>query len=83
MRLSCRLLRRTSTEDAVPCRLPREETVCCTILDTLDRARVLLAGGAAAAVVWERVFLAGAEAGTAVRMVALLFLFLRRLLAVG
>ena len=83
MRLSCRLLRRSSTEDAVPCRLPREETVGCTILDTLDRARVLLVGGAAAAVVWERVFLAGAEAGTANLTAALLFLFLRRLLAVG
>ena len=83
MCLSCRLLRRTSTEDAVPCCLPREETVGCTILDTLDRARVLLAGGAAAAVVWEQVFLAGAEAGTADLPAALLFLFLHRLLAVG
>ena len=83
MRLSCRLLCRTSTEDAVPCRLPREEAVGCTIFDTLDPARVLLAGGAAAAVVWERVFLAGAESGTADLTAALLFLFLRRLLAVG
>jgi len=61
----------------------QEDTMGCTILDTLERARVLLADGVTATVVCEQVLRARVESGTAALTAALLFLCLRQPLAVG